>query len=278
MPSIDLSASTALLECSLRLPDDLPALAASYRTARPFPHLILDDLFVPQVLDDLVAEIPDANSPHWRMHDTRGLEKKQGLRSALALQKTGLELTALLHSAAFLYVLSDITGISDLLPDPYLQGGGFSRIPPGGFFNVHVDRNVAYETGLLRRLALIVYLNRGWKPEYGGQLELWNADGTQREVVVEPVFNRTILFEIADGDYHGVPTPVACPAGESRNSFQVYYHTAATDGLGPEPHSSIFAGQGGRPVSGNWRAYAKDWLPPALLRALKQQRVRRQRL
>src|SRR5690606_34215472 len=105
----------------------------------------------------------------------------------------GFDVTALLHSAPFLSFLTAVTGITELLPDPYLQGGGYSCIPPGGFFNVHVDRNVAYETGLLRRLAFIVYLNKAWRPEYGGQLELWNQDGTQREVVVEPAFNRAIL-------------------------------------------------------------------------------------
>lgn len=269
MPSTLISALTPFLEREIRVPDDVPSLAASYRTARPFPHIVIDGMFSPPVLDALIAEMPDARSPQWRKHDTKGLEKKLGMRSAVSLQKAGFELTAFLHSAAFLYFLTEITGIAELLPDPYLQGGGFSMIPPGGFFKVHVDRNIAYETGLLRRLALIVYLNKSWRPEYGGQLELWNQDGTRREVVVEPTFNRTILFEVAEGNYHGVPMPVSCPPGDSRNSFLVYYHTASK-AIDIVPHTSIFAGHRHDVTRGTLRAQVKDWMPPILFRTLKR--------
>lgn len=266
-----MSALTPILEREIRVPDDLPAAAARYRSAQPFPHIVLDDMFSPDMLDDLIAEMPDTTREHWVEYDAKGLEKKLGLRSAIELQKTGLALTGFLHSAAFLYFLTELTGIPELLPDPYLQGGGFSIIPPGGFFNVHVDRNVAYETGLMRRLALIVYLNKTWKPEYGGQLELWNRDGTRREVVIEPAFNRTIVFEIAEENYHGVPTPVACPPGRSRNSFLVYYHTAALDRLGDiVPHSSRFAPQLQGVRRERLKERVKDWMPPVLLRALKK--------
>ena len=111
-------------------------------------------------------------------------------------------------------------------------------MPPGSFFHVHVDRNVAYDTGLRRRLAMIIFLNKAWKPEYGGQLELWSADGLHREVAIEPIFNRTVIFEVASPNYHGVPAPIASPAGRSRNSFLVYCHTVGTDGSEDiAPHS-----------------------------------------
>jgi Rps23 Pro-64 3,4-dihydroxylase Tpa1-like proline 4-hydroxylase len=91
-----------------------------------------------------------------------------------------------------------------LLPDPYLQGAGFHIVPNGGKFDVHVDRNTAYDTGLIRRLALIIYLNKDWAPEYGGQLELWNSDASRREVSIVPSFNRTVIFELTEESFHGV--------------------------------------------------------------------------
>jgi hypothetical protein len=111
-------------------------------------------------------------------------------------------------------------------------------MPPGGKFDVHADRNMAYETGLTRHLSLITYLNKSWKHEYGGQFELWNHDGSRREAVVEPLFNRTVIFEIADQNFHGVPSPIASPGGRCRTSFVVYYHTA--QGQSAAPHSSVF--------------------------------------
>jgi Rps23 Pro-64 3,4-dihydroxylase Tpa1-like proline 4-hydroxylase len=184
--------------------------------------------------------------------------------------ETGFELTAFLHSAAFLYLLSELTGIQELLPDPYLLGSEYSALPEGGYFDVHIDRNMAYETGLTRRLSLIIYLNKQWKHEYGGQLELWNSDARHREAVIEPAFNRTIIFEIAEQNFHGVPTPVARPDGKSRKSFAVYYHTVGIAGrTDAAPHSSIYGPRSGNQNKWTFRRLIKDVTPPMLLRGIK---------
>ena len=267
----DPSALLALLEKDIRLPEGLEVLSARYQTAKPFPHLVLDGIFPATVLDDIVEDMSEIHGESWLNLDTEGFERKIALRSAIDLTTTGLQLTALLHSAAFLYLLTALTGIRELLPDPYLQGGGYHRMPPGSFFHVHVDRNVAYDTGLRRRLAMIIFLNKAWKPEYGGHLELWSADGLHREVSIEPIFNRTVIFEVASANYHGVPAPIASPAGSSRNSFLVYYHTVGTDG-GEDiaPHSSIFAPKHEGRLGITVRRIARDCLPPIVFRPLRK--------
>jgi hypothetical protein len=142
-------------------------------------------------------------------------------------------------------------------------------IPDGGYFDVHVDRNIAYETGLTRRLSLIVYLNKRWRHEYGGQLELWNSDASRCEAVIEPVFNRAVIFEIAEQNFHGVPTPVACPEGRSRKSFAVYYHTVGIDGRADvTPHSSIYGPRSHHRNKWTLRRLVKDVTPPILLRGI----------
>ena len=145
-------------------------------------------------------------------------------------------------------------------------------MPPGSFFDVHADRNIAYDTGLRRRLAMIIFLNKTWKPEYGGQLELWSADGLRREVAIEPIFNRTVIFEVARPNYHGVPVPLTCPVGRRRTSFLVYYHTVATNGSEDiAPHSSIFAPPRRRGRVGmSVRRIARECLPPILFRQLRK--------
>src|ERR1700734_3474284 len=67
--------------------------------------------------------------------------------------------------SSLLYLLSEITGIWNLLPDPYMHGAGYSIIPPKGKFDVHIDSNADLTNGLIRRLALIIYLNRDWSPD-----------------------------------------------------------------------------------------------------------------
>jgi len=205
------------------------------------------------------------------VHEDNTQLQKYNLRSAVSLGEAGYQLTAFLHSASFLYFLSELTGIWQLLPDPYLQGSGYHLIPPGGKFDIHADRNTAYETGLTRRLSLIVYLNKEWPPEYGGQLELWNSTATRREESIEPIFNRTVIFEIADGYYHGVPNPVACPPTRSRNSFVAYYHTVgANGGKGVAPHTSIYAPSFYRKRERPFVRFVKDLTPPIILRSLKR--------
>ena len=267
----DPSALLALLEKDIRLPEGLEGLSARYQTAQPLPHLVLDGLFPATVLDDIVEDMSEIQGESWLNLDTEGFERKIALRSAIDLTTTGQQLTALLHSATFLYLLTTLTGVRELLPDPYLQGGGYHRMPPGSFFHVHVDRNVAYDTGLRRRLALIIFLNKAWKQEYGGHLELWSADGLHREVSIEPIFNRTVIFEVASANYHGVPAPIASPAGSSRNSFLVYYHTVGADGSEDiAPHSSIFAPKREGRLGIAVRRIARDCLPPIVFRPLRK--------
>jgi hypothetical protein len=267
--------SEGVLTDANRLTAEIKSLSSDYRSAKPFPHLVLDNLFSDDLLDRVVLEMPPPGHPNWVRHDDEHM-RQFNLRSAVVLGDAGFQLVAFLHSAKFLCFLSEVTGIWELLPDPYLQGGGYHLIPRGGKFDVHVDRNVAYSTGLVRRLSLLIYFNRDWKHEYGGQLELWSKDGSRREVSIEPVFNRTTIFEITDENYHGVPSVVRCPQGRSRNCFVTYYHTAAIRGTkGIEAHTSIYAPRSYGQRAPRFRQFLKDLVPPLLLRGVRKLRSSR---
>jgi hypothetical protein len=234
--------------------------------------LVLDDLFFEDLLDRVVDEMPSAGETNWVRHDDDRIQQFNS-RAAVDLGEVSSRLVAFLHSARFLYFLSQVTGIWELLPDPYLQGGGYHVIPRGGKFDVHVDRNMAYSIGLVRRLSLLIYLNKDWKYDYGGQLELWSKDGKSREVSIEPIFNRTAIFEITDENYHGVPAVVRCPPGRSRNCFVVYYHTIALPGdKAVVPHTSLYAPSRYHQKSSRIWQFAKDLTPPLALRVFRKLR------
>ena len=124
----------------------------------------------------------------------------------------------------FLEFLESLTGIDGLIPDPYYEGGGLHPIVPGGFLKVHADFNWHKDLKLDRRLNVIVYLNRNWKEEYGGHLELWNREMTRCERRVLPIFNRCVIFSTTDFSYHGrgiaSSSAIAAPAAKrwSRSS------------------------------------------------------------
>lgn len=260
-----------LLKDTITLEESTGQLLTRYKSARPFPHLVLDGLFSAEMLEELVAEIPSMDGKSWVHHNEKHLTKSN-LRSAVELGKTGQQYTAFLHSAAFLYLISEMTGIWGLVPDPYLGGSGYHIVPAGGKFDVHADRNIDHTTGLTRRIAMITYLNKGWTKEDGGQLELWNADGSKCEVVVEPLFNRTIIFEVGDKNFHGVQ-PVLCADGRVRRSFAVYFHTVG--GAETAPHSSIYAPSFYISKKMVLRELAEDVAPPILLRLYRRLRSKK---
>src|SRR6185436_17882303 len=128
-----------------------------------------------------------------------------------------------LNSQVFLTYLETLTGIEGLIPDPHLFGGGLHQIVPGGFLKVHADFNRHEKLKLDRRLNVLIYLNRDWKEEYGGHLELWNRDMSRPERRVLPLFNRCVVFSTTDFSYHGHPDPLRCPEGRTRKSIAMYY-------------------------------------------------------
>ena len=231
----------------------------------------MDDLFPDAMLNALLPEIDGMQQNQWKNVDQDPRERTLRMKSAVEIGAAGERFLNVVHSAAFLHLLSEITGIQNLLPDPYLLGGGYAAMRRGDYFNVHSDRSVAYDTGLTRRLAMIVFLNKEWLPQYHGQLELWNPDAKTCEVFIEPSFNKTALFEVAFPNYHGVPIPLECPVDRSRQSFILYYHTVGIDGKRDvTPHTSLFAPRTHGTNRLTMRSVLRDITPPVLTRALAQ--------
>ena len=259
-----------VLSNRIKLPNSIAALRAAYSSAQPFPHLVLQDLFKSEILDPIPHEMENMRGSDWHLVERDSLENFERMRTAVDMGRAGWDLAHLLHSPAFLYLLSEITGIWQLIPDPYLQGAGYASMQRGSFFKVHSDRSTAYETGLTRRLALIVFLNKAWKSEYEGKLELWSHDAKTCVKAIEPLFNRTVLFEVADPNYHGVPAPIACPLDRSRQSFICYFHTVGKpDSVNVRPHGSAFAPAFYRSKAINFRSFLLSLAPPILVKGLR---------
>ena len=147
------------------------------------------------------------------------------------------------NSSNFINYIEKLFNISGLIPDPHLFGGGYHETSRGGLLKIHSDNNWDTKLLLHRRVNLILYLNKDWKKEYGGNLELWNKDMTKPEKVIEPIFNRLCLFINHDYAYHGHPDPLNTPDEVKRRSIAMYYYSSLP---APEneksflPHSTIY--------------------------------------
>ena len=256
----------------------MKALAASaratYLEAKPFPHVMFDDFFDPRLLELVLEEFPKPGEIRWQSFDNAQEIKLASSREASFGPATRL-LMYHLNSMTFLEFLSSVTGIDNLIPDPGFEGGGLHQIVRGGKLGVHADFNKHRDFGLDRRLNLLLYLNKDWREEYDGQLQLWNRDMSRCEAKVLPIFNRVMVFGTTDFTYHGHPDPLQCPDGMTRKSLALYYFSngrPAEEITGE--HSTLFLPRDEkdlRPTLGQrTRDVARDLLPPILARQLRR--------
>lgn len=207
-------------------------LHADYVRAEPFPHAVIDDFLPPRQAETVLKHFPRSNSPvwlDWRNRDVIHQPKKQGVGHARRLElatPTLLNMLQAFNSYPFLHFLEKLTGIGKLLPDPYFHGGGLHQILRGGKLAVHTDFNHLRDLDLYRRLNVLLFLNKDWRPAYQGDLELWEADLSRCASSIAPDFNRLVVFNTNKKSFHGHPRPMETPEGITRKSIALYYYTA----------------------------------------------------
>ena len=86
------------------------------------------------------------------------------------------ELNRALAAPEFLDLLSYVFEIPRLLADEQLVGGGIHQTGPRGHLDVHIDFNYIRERELHRRLNILIYFNKDWAPQWGGNIELWDKE------------------------------------------------------------------------------------------------------
>jgi len=212
--------------------------AQEWKSKTPFRYLVMDDFLFPEDAAAILAAYPVPEVEGWN-HPTYMDQRKKFTRTS-GFAPPVADFFALTASPDFCALMTRITGIADLEPDPELIGGGLHQILRGGFLNVHVDYNFHPKTKLHRRLNLLLYMNPGWQDDWEGCLELWDL-GTKRQLErIAPLFNRAVMFETNEVSYHGHPRPLNTPPDVTRKSLAVYYYTKTRDdgSLAPE-HNTL---------------------------------------
>ncbi|HEV8657233.1 MAG TPA: 2OG-Fe(II) oxygenase [Thermoanaerobaculia bacterium] len=216
-------------------------LRERYLGADPFPHIVLDGLFDDADLDAVLREFPAPDAMRWTRFDNPQEKKLGFFHGSSTISDTVRRFLDAMNGFEMLLFLEQLTGIEGLIPDPYFGGGGLHQIEPGGFLKVHTDFNIHPKLHLDRRLNMLIYLNKDWREEYGGHLELWDRDARTCRARVLPLFNRTVVFSTTDTSFHGHPHPLTSPPGIMRKSVSLYYYTAGRPrSEESRPHDTIF--------------------------------------
>jgi hypothetical protein len=256
-------------------------LAAGYKAAQPFPHIVIEDFLPPELLEACIKHLKMSAGENGIRFD-REQERFKSQYNPDLLSPNLRALFYSFNSRPFIKVLENITGIKGLIPDPFFLGAGLHETTQGGHLSIHADFNHHKPMDLERRINVLIYLNKDWKPEYGGQLELWNKDMTEKVVSINPIFNRCVIFNTDTYSYHGNPEPVNHPDSIPRRSIALYYYTSTWVSHKRE-HSTLFqvrAQSADRRDGRDWRAWARtlavELLPPAMYRALSRARGERE--
>lgn len=214
---------------SAAVPGRADQLREEFLHAHPFRHIVVDDFFEDTFAGRLLEEFPSFD---------KGISRAEGGEAGgKAIQPKIAEISPSWHalyneisSTPFLDLISRMSGIPDLILDPHMYGGGTHENRHGQELDPHVDFNYDITDKMHRRLNLIVYLNKGWKEEWGGALEIHSNPRRPDENQVHaynPIFNRAILFETNEYSWHGFPR-INLPEDQrhlSRKSISIYLYT-----------------------------------------------------
>ena len=234
-------------------PIDRDEIRNRVRAATPFPNFCIDHF-----LDEAFAETVLASFPTFaeaaKMGRSFSAVNEKGKIQVTDASKFAVPIAELNHALAtpeFRDFLSYAFDIPHLLEDDQLDGGGIHQTGARGHLDVHVDFNYIEARQLHRRLNILIYFNKDWDPNWGGNIELWDKHVKVCAHSFSPVFNRCVVFETSEISYHGV-SAVKCPEDRTRKSFAAYYYTKeAPTGWDGQVHSTIFKARPDEVLKGN---------------------------
>lgn len=216
-------------EVSAQVRQSVDQYRQAFLTAQPFKHVMIENFFEPAFAEQLLAEFPsfDKKLSINESGYTSGKAVNPNIRT---ISPAYQHLYETLASRPFLDFISQLSGIPDLLLDPKMFGGGTHENLHGQDLDPHVDFNFDESRQLHRRLNLIVYMNKEWRTEWGGALEI-HSNPRRPEVNqihgFDPLFNRCVMFETNEYSWHGFPK-IDQPEDKrhlSRKSISIYLYT-----------------------------------------------------
>lgn len=202
-------------------------IKADYQSKKIFRYVMFENFFQADKAEVVLQNYPTIQDGKW--DGTTYLDQKNKFQKTKFDENSAMDrVFKELNSTEFLKWLQNITEIEEeLLGDEDLFGGGLHQSTNGAFLNVHVDYNIHPKTKYHRRVNVLVYMNKDWKEEYEGHLELWDLSNNQKNLIGKyaPMFNRCVIFETNEVSFHGHPKPLRTPADVNRKSIATYYYT-----------------------------------------------------
>ncbi len=227
----------------------------SFCTNKPIRHLVIDNFLQKDIADSIYAHFPSMEEMNTHY---KGINEKKAEHSNFSsLHESFEQLHQELSSPKITNWLKTVTGIDSLETINDRLGYGLHQGANNSFLDIHIDYNVHPIKKLYRKLNLILFFNEQWQQDWGGHLELWDADVKNCIQSIPPVFNRCVIFECSNISYHGY-SKIKVPEGVTRKSCYQYYFIPLSDNI--SFHDTIFKPRPQESAIKKIGTYSKDFI------------------
>lgn len=190
----------------------------SFNKSLPFKYLIIDNFLKPEIAAEVESKFPPLDSMKVKY---KGINENKAEDSSFEKFDNSLkDLNLFIHSNLMIEWVGNITGLDNLCTINDRLGAGLHQGGNNSFLDIHIDYNIHPIEKRQRKLNLLIFFNKEWQEDWGGQLELWNK--TNCFIKILPSFNRMVLFECNEISYHGY-SRISCLETITRKSYYHYF-------------------------------------------------------
>lgn len=185
-----------------RLDRDFETISHDFRADKGIPtkFAVIDDLLPKDLAINIYKAFPSTDKMRL-MKSFR--ELKYTSKSLDKFDPLISDVTFAFQDERVVCKVAELTGIADAVGDPHLYAGGISAMAKGHFLNPHLDNSHDVDQKNYRVLNLLYYITPDWKPENGGNFELWD-ESVKTPLEIPCLFNRLVLMSTNDRSWHSV--------------------------------------------------------------------------
>ena len=219
-----------------KLEENIDKLSSDYKNASPFEVVIIDEFLSEYGLRSIdIEKLNKTPSTKEQSSDFIFAKSKFENPKFEEISDSLKILREELLSERFQDILKKITG-KNVFVDPQFVGGGVHQGGKGSFLEMHADfTRHPSNKDWIREHNLLLYLNRNWKHEYGGCLDLENSNNGNKKSI-EPIENRMVIMLTKQHTLHGYKK-ISFPENYLRTSIAAYTYSI-DDGSKSIPYKS----------------------------------------
>lgn len=241
-----------------RLRKEKDELREKFLNAKPFSYIAIDDFLLPGCAEKLYEEAPKPDLTK-KIKDPFFSKNRYQYPDYTGFSENYKKFYEDITSDEFAALISYITN-EEIFIDKGFHGGGVHLGVENAHLDMHADFNYhPKHEHWFRNLNLLLYLNKDWKPEYGGSLKLEDAR-TGEETEVEPLMNRLAIMHCRSYTLHGYDL-TNFPEHTARTSMAIYGYTLHEKIL-DKPRTTIWMSND----NAFKKVLSKMWLPAVAIK------------